>query len=243
MTYSIHKWYNNVMTRKKVYVAVLNQGTTIAGMETNLTMWMSSMSDRYDFKVHFPVARPIPNNRNRLVNEVLAGDYDYLFMIDDDNPPFKNPFELLDFDKPVIAGVYPGRDWRGIHFHVYRLDDSQEEPVFFQYPPEFREGLKRVDAVGTGLFVVRRDVLEKMREARMAPFEDLFREDGTLITNDDMAFCLKCRELDIPVFAHFDYTGSHMKEVDLMWIANLVAYAARTGKTSFPDKKDEQNNV
>ena len=86
--------------------------------------------------------------------------------------------------------------------------------------------------------VIQRWVLEKMYEnGHTAPFEELYNEDGTFDYGDDMAFCLKCRELDIDVYAHFDYIGSHFKTVDLMWVADLVAYAAQTGRTNFTDEE------
>ena len=216
-------------------VNILNQGTTETNLETSIYVWMQEKAEDYEFQIFFPCARPISNNRNQIVKKFLEGDYDYLFMIDDDNPPFRNPFFLLDENKPVIAGVYPGKDDRGIHYHVYQFGKKfPKEVEFNQYPIDFREGIKQVDAIGTGLMCVRRDVLENMSMKKMAPFEDMFKEDGTMITNDDMAFCIKCKKLDIPVFAHWDHLGSHFKKVDLHWVANLVAYAAQTGKTNFP---------
>ena len=213
------------MTRKRVMVNVLNQGTTSAGLETQLFAWMQEKVKDYKFKIFFPAYKPIPNTRHHIVKDFLKGDYDYLFMIDEDNPPHKNIFDLLDLDLPVVGGVYPGRDERGIRFHVYK----QEGNVFKQYPVEFREGLKKVDAVGTGLICIKREVLEKIKK----PFEDIFNEDGTLHYSDDMGFCIKCKEKGIDVYAHFDYIGSHWKYVDLLWVANLVAYVAQTGKTNY----------
>lgn len=217
-------------------VNVLNQGTTTTGMETSLFAWMQEKNKDYQFNIFFPSARPISNNRNQIVKDFLNGDWEYLFMIDDDNPPRINPFDLLDQDKPVIAGIYPGRDERGVHFHVYQFGDNFPEKVSFkQYPLEYREGLKQVDAVGTGLMCIKRDVLEKVSKKFGTLFDDMFHEDGTMITNDDMSFCIKCKELGIPIFADFNHVGSHYKMVDLLWVANLVAYAAQTGRTSFPD--------
>jgi hypothetical protein len=197
---------------------------------------MQEKAKDYEFRIFFPSARPIANNRNQIVKDFLEGDWDYLFMVDDDNPPHINPFDLLDEDKPVIAGVYPGRSERGVHFHVYQFGENFPEEVGFkQYPLEFRDGVKQVDAVGTGLMCIKRDVIERVVEEFGGPFNDMFKEDGTMITNDDMSFCIKCKKLDIPVFVDFNHVGSHYKMVDLLWIANLVAYAAQTGKTSFPD--------
>jgi hypothetical protein len=225
------------MSRKRVLVAVLNEGTVSAGLETQLFRWMQMKSDKYEFKVIFPAYRPIPNTRHHIVKEFLRDGYDYLAMIDDDNPPIKNFFEFLDLDLPVVGCVYPGKGMGGIHFHVYRIDDTKKPIVFRQYPVEFRKGLKKVDAVGTGAIIIKRWVLEKMRDIK--PFEETFRKDGTLENSDDLGFCLKCKKLGIDIYAHFDYLGSHYKIVDLLWVANLIAYAARTGKTNFPVDETE----
>ncbi len=217
-------------------VNLLNLGTSLAGMETQLMQWMQSKTDKYEFKIFFPTHRPIPANRHQIVRDFLKGDWDYLVMLDDDTMCTKNIFDLLDYDKPVIGGVYPGRNEEGLMFHVYKMfKDENGETRFKQYPPEEREGLKKVDAVATGMMCIKREVLEKMRDAGLHPFEEIFhKEDGTFYYSDDMGFCMKCRDLGIDVWAHFDYLGSHWKEVDLLWVANLVAYAAATGKTNFP---------
>ena len=85
--------------RKKVMVCILNQCTTSAGMETQLIQWQMDMRDKYNF-AFFPSRysfRPIANNRNRIVRDFLLSDQDYLVMIDDDNPPVQNIFELLKY--------------------------------------------------------------------------------------------------------------------------------------------------
>ena len=46
--------YNVCVERKRVLVAVLNQGTTCAGMETQLFKWMQQGSDKYEFNIIFP---------------------------------------------------------------------------------------------------------------------------------------------------------------------------------------------
>lgn len=218
-------------------VNLLNLGTSMAGMETQLMLWMQEKSKEYEFKIFFPTQRPIPANRHQIVRDFLAGDWEYLVMLDDDNLCVRNIFDLLDLDLPVVGGVYPGRNDRGLMFHAYEMVERDGHTRFKQYPPEYRDGLKKVDAVATGMIVIKRWVLEKMREQNLLPFEEIFHEDGTFDYSDDMGFCLKCRDLGIDVYAHFDYLGSHWKEVDLLWVANLLAYAARTGKTSFPDEE------
>jgi hypothetical protein len=223
------------MSRKKVMVNILNMGTTTAGWETRLFAWMQEKAKDYEFNVFFPTRRPINANRNKIAQDFLKGDWDYLVMLDDDNPCYENIFNLLDLNLPVVGGVYPGRDDYGITFHVYEATDLHNGRYSFKiYPPEKREGLQKVDAIGTGLIVIQRWVMEKIAKEGMIPFQDFPAIDGAEPGTDDVAFCMRCKKLGIDVWADYDYVGSHFKEVDLLWIANLVAYAAKTGKTNFP---------
>lgn len=232
------------MTRPKVMVNILNMGNVRAGTETDMLQWMQEYSDRYEFELFLPTARPIPNNRNQVVRKFLAGDWDYLFMLDDDTYPITNPFKMLEHDVPVVAGVYPGRGTLGINFHVYKFGPEYPEKVFFvHYPPEKRVGLQRVDAVATGCMLVKREVLEEMRDGGLAPFEDLFDEEGVLITNDDMAFCMKCDDLGIEVYADWDVVCDHFKTVSLLEMLKFIYMAAETGKAKISLSSDEQNNI
>lgn len=205
-------------------VNILHQGTVSQGLEAQLINWMREKSDKYNFELFWASDRIIANNRNKIVKRFLAGDWDILFMIDDDNPPVRNPFDLLDHDKDVIGAVCPGRDDRGIHFHVYKL--GNKFPHFKQYEPEERSGLHQVDAIGTGCIAIKRRVLEKIKK----PFEDLFDQDGILVSNDDMHFCWKCHKKKIKIWTDWNYTCSHYKTVDLLQMAALIYEAAKTGK-------------
>lgn len=217
--------------RPKVMVNILNMGNIRAGTETDMIQWMQEYKDQYNFELFLPSARPIPNNRNQIVRRFLEGDWDYLFMLDDDTYPIKNPFRLLEHDKDVAAGVYPGKGSLGVHFHVYKWGEKFPEEIFCKhYPPEERQGLKQVDAVATGCMLVKRHVLEKMKEEGLAPFEDLFDEEGVLITNDDIAFSKKCWELGFEIWADWDLICDHFKTVSLLEMMKFIILAADTGQ-------------
>lgn len=214
-------------------VNILNQGSIRAGTETDMFRWAQEYSKDYQFEFFFPAHRPIPNNRNHIVTKFLEGDWDYLFMLDDDTYPIKNPFSMLKHDVPVVGGVYPGRGSLGISWHVYKFGPEYPKKIFFvHYPPEERVGLQEVDAVATGCMLVKREVLEKMRSTKgYEPcFEDLFNENGELITNDDMAFCIKCNDLGIPVYADWDIICDHFKTVSLLEMMKFIKLAADSGK-------------
>lgn len=228
--------------RKKVLVAILNMGEIRAGTETDMINWMREYSDRYEFELYLPTARPIPNNRNQITTKFLAGDYDFLFMLDDDTYPIKNPFCMLEHDVPVCGGVYPGRGSAGIQFHVYKFHPDYPNRIsFVHYGADEREGLRKVDAVATGCMLIKRWVLEKMRETEgyEAPFEDLFDKNGVLITNDDMAFCMKCHDLKIDVYADWDIICDHFKTVSLLEVMQLILMAAKSGSPVVSVEKGE----
>jgi len=212
------------MTRKKIYVAILNQGTVSSGLETQIYIWMKDLGAKYIY-TYFPTKysnRPISNNRNTIVKDFLKSDCEYLFMLDDDVCPLLNPLELIEHDKDVIGAIYPGRDDNGIHYHIYKFGKNYPKKITFeQYENDEIKGLTKIDAIGTGCVIIRRNVLEKIKK----PFEDWFDEDGCLITNDDLYFSHKCRENKFEIWTHGDYMCSHYKTVDLLQMAHLLIKA------------------
>ena len=220
------------MTRKKIMLNILNLGTIHAGFETMVMQWAREYSDRYEFQLFLPSARPIPNNRNQIAKQFIEGGWDILFMFDEDNLPIVNPFSMLDHDVDVCGGVYPGRFTKGFNFHVFDLDKKKyPKEIFFNFmPSDRREGLQKVDAVATGCIAIKRSVIEKMYKKNWAPFEELFDKYGIMITSDDMAFCLKCMKLDIPVYADWNVLVDHMKETSLLKCIELISRAAKSGK-------------
>lgn len=241
----------SVMTRPKVMVNILNMGEISAGLETQMIQWMREYTKDYDFQIFIPSARPISNNRNQIAEKFLAGDWDYLFMLDDDTIPQTNPFKMLKEDKDVIGGCYPGKDDHGFHYHVYNFGENfttdrnkkfKKGEIFFTYiSPEEREGVRKVGAVATGCMLIKRHVLEKIKEKGWAPFEDMFDEQGILMTNDDMAFCIKCWRLGIDVYADWSVIADHIKKCSLLAVLRFIEYAARTGKPRISMNDEDYN--
>jgi len=216
------------MAKKKVSVSILNMGTTSAGMETMLYRWMLSTADKYIFDLSnlTPSERPIPANRNHIVKKFLKTDNDILYMQDDDNPPLQNPFELLQYDKDVIAVPTPGNNKKGIGWMVFQFGDEYPEKITFKpFPTEKRKGLQRVDAISTGCIFIKRKVLENIKR----PFEDIFDEDGCIINSDDMGFADKCKKAGFEIWTHFDYFCSHYKTVDLLQMLRMIQMAHKAG--------------
>lgn len=166
-----------------------------------------------------PTHNPFENNLHHCVNDFMAGDYDYWLSIDADNPPLRNPLDLIEYDRDVI----------GLPTPVWHYDEERklpgERPIYlaaYDYAPEKdaykehqpQEGLQRVDAVGTGCFLVSRRVFSAPR-MREAPFSRTLNGDGTVNKGNDIAFCERARAEGFEIFAHYDYTCRHFNELEL----------------------------
>lgn len=162
----------------------------------------------------FPTHRPFENNLAHIVNEFRDSDFDYWLSIDADNPPMRNPLDLMDLNLDVIGCPTPVWHYKG---------EPNERPVYwnaYDYVPEagaYRphepmEGLQKVEAVGTGCFLVHRRVFEKITHQ---PFQREWNDDGTVEKGNDIAFCERARAAGFEIWAHYDYPAMHFNELEL----------------------------
>jgi len=113
----------------------------------------------------------IDKARNYMVQQCLSGGFDYLLMIDDDNPVEPETLEkLIKADKDIVSAIILSRnaDKDGVHSicafysHTHKIDGKKLK----LYNPivKFRDedDLHKVDAVGTGCILIKREVLLKM---------------------------------------------------------------------------------
>ena len=100
----------------------------------------------------------ITKARNALVADFLASDATDLLFIDSDII-FKSDDILrllaLSGNKDITAGAYPRRAKDKKFFTDIYLDEQNQI--------EFRDGMLRVDRIGTGFMLIRRHVLETMK--------------------------------------------------------------------------------
>lgn len=109
--------------------------------------------------------------RNYMVQQCLAGGFDYLLMVDDDNPIEPNTLEkLMAHDKDIVSAIILSRNpnKKGIHdicafySHEHKIDGKKIK--LYENIEEFKDkgDLHKVDAVGTGCILIKRKVLETM---------------------------------------------------------------------------------
>ena len=171
---------------------------------------------RYKLNISLPTERPLENNQHHIVRDWMAGSEDYWLSIDADNPPLKNPLDLVKLNKDIIGLPYPVWHWEGkegerpIYWAAYRW--APEKKAYKEWLP--RDGLQRVDAIGGGCFLIARRVFEDA-EMRKGAFLRTTYEDGRVEMGNDIAFCHRARERGWEIWSHFDYPCNHYVEVEL----------------------------
>ena len=148
--------------------------------------------------------------RNEVVKRFLATNREWLWMLDTDmtfGPDTLN--ELLAVDEPIVGALCFGTE-SGQPFPVlHRLGEDGMHKV----PDYPKDELVEVDATGAACLLVHRDVLEKLR-ANDDGLYPWFQEGRTLQgqeVGEDVAFCLKARELDFPIYVHTGIKTGHVK--------------------------------
>lgn len=181
-------------------------------------IWNISRDARYILTPIWPTHSPYENNLNHIVKDFIKDDYDFWLNIDSDNPPMKNPIDLIDLDLDIIGLPTPvwhfsGNESKGerpIYWNGY--DYVPKEQAYKEHLP--REGLQRVDAIGTGCFIVSKRVFEDPF-MRIGPFLREYREDGTVLYGNDIAFSSRARNQGFKLYMHYDYPCFHFNELDL----------------------------
>lgn len=177
---------------------------------------------RYKTNIIFPSHKPYENNLHHIVNDFMDGDYDFWLNIDADNPPLKNPLDLVELDKDIIG--LPTPIWhydkpkpkeRPVYWNAYKYDVTSG--AYWEY--QTRKGLQEVDAVGTGCFLIARRVFENSK-LRVKPFERQLNPDGTVFKGTDISFCEKAREQGFKIYCHFDYQCDHFSEMSMVEMVN-----------------------
>lgn len=205
---------------RRVWISILNQGD----MRPELANWLLKMSRHPLHQIHieYPNAKPIANNRNQIRKRMLASNYDFLLMIDNDIVPTRNPLGLVALDKDVLG--LPCASWNPavnpempLYWVIMEYVDKEQRHRPATMNPN--AGLTKLDAkgkpigaVGTGAILIARRVLEAVQ----APFERFWDEDGIQQMGLDFAFCFKARQLGFEVWTHLDYLCGHHVTLNLL---------------------------
>ena len=178
---------------------------------------------RYEVNIILPCHNPFENNLHHIVNDFVEGDYDFWLSFDYDNPPTRNPLDLIEFDRDIIGCPTPVWHFdeknhpqgdRPFYWNAY--DYVKEKDAYREHDP--KKGLQKVDAIGTGCFLVSKRVFlnKKMREGA---FLRKLHSDGTVEKGNDISFCERAREQGFEIFAHYDYLCMHFNNLEIGEVA------------------------
>lgn len=214
---------------KGVYIAVLNQGN----IRAELSYMITEMTHQRKYRLHvcYPAGKPIAQNRNEIVQDFLYKhqEMDYLMMCDSDIIPPANFLDLVEYDKDIIGGIcFAYRQGSIIPLLLERkknfnkLDEEKGEyPYSVMEHLKGDEGLVEVDAIGTGVIIIRRNVLEELEDEQ--PFCNQYDKKGIKQLGLDLSFCYKAKQKGFKIFAHLDYLSSHWQTVDLKDLYSAVS--------------------
>ena len=181
----------------------------------------------------------LAKSRNILVSHFLDNTKDdLLLMLDADERISLEAFDKLTkaanaVEKPVMAGLYFAALWQEASLRPVPLifDINAEGGIapFDEYP---KDSVIRIKAAGTGCLLMHRSALQKIRDnANELQGKDwCWFQDGPIgggkWLSEDLSFCARLQQLDIPMFVHTGAVLDHHKDVWINeanydnWLAN-----------------------
>jgi hypothetical protein len=196
-----------------IYVSVSTKGYIRKELAPLLHIIKSDK--RYNVIVDDKFGRPYAHRLQRVVNDFLKTNAQFLLQIDHDNVPLKNPLDLIELNKDVIGMPYLAL--RNGEYGFLTFERNKAGKMVQAYPPENEIQLVQVDRVSSGAILIARRVLEKIKEPFMREWKD-----GLAIKGADFSFCDKVKAAGFEIWAHWGHIASHYKEIDLLEIPKLI---------------------
>lgn len=151
----------------------------------------------------------IAKNRNVIAQQAIAGGFDAVWYVDDDQAILPDTLErLAAHDKDIVSGLYLSRE---VPFrpHVYRDgEDGCSEQL--QLPPQ--GGLFSPHAVGAGCLLVKTGVFSAMGQ----PWWRL-GQISSETWGDDLDFCRRARDVGFEVWCDLDCQVGHLVSPVVVW--------------------------
>lgn len=203
-----------------LHVAILNKGWLRREMYAILDRMKNTAGVQVTLE---PLNRcwhnPIFANRNILSKRFLDTDCDFTLQIDDDIIPINhNPAEMVFANKDVVGFPAKVRQYgRSINWVAFVKHPTEEgyAPVDFSSVDDTVDLLK-VDVVGTGMIMVKRNVMETLWKKGGGPFTLELDKFGVPDFGTDFAFCRRVKAAGFEVFTTPQRLCEHFKEFGLL---------------------------
>lgn len=148
--------------------------------------------------------------REKLASEALEWGADQLLWIDSDQRFPANSLEVLQARQAPVIGTNATTRREPILPTALNLEIKREmlagkaegEPyqVWSKVESRGKSGIEQVTAVGFAVTLISKDVFAKVPR----PWFDIIWTDHGNVIGEDVAFCVKCMENDIPVYVDHD---------------------------------------
>lgn len=158
------------------------------------------------------------NVRNKIVRDFLKTDADALVMCDDDvipSPGFIDSMMACPYD--IVGAAVPIAKMPAHPVFINAFDLKEDGRIMTTILPE--RGHKKIGAIGTGLILIHRRVLEDERLKK--PFDQQFDADGCILVGQDLEFCRRAGECGYTIGVTMDALTDHYISLH----ANAIALA------------------
>lgn len=202
----------------EVAVAIISPGHVRAELMTTLIQVILNQKSRVNSLIFRQSGPLIDAARNRICEEFLQLEDEWLWFVDSDMVLEQDTLEKLlavadPKTHPIVGALCFGRDAEGIIFPtMYRLADTEGTFQRAETVPE--EGLVEVDATGAACLLIHRDALKTIGDRQQAPFK-WFQETQIkdALVGEDVTFCFRARDAGYPIYVDCSNRIGHVKDV------------------------------
>lgn len=157
----------------KIFIGIPNTGN----LRTELAYWLLQQES----DIYMPQLKPHDHCRNDIVFKFLDTKCEWLLMVDSDIVPPDNVLDMIDNNVPVCS-AYARTIVNG---ELIPVGMTKNENGYHHDFKHSKSGLHKVDAVGTGCILIKREVFYKLNTPF---FRFQYNENGLLINGEDFDF-------------------------------------------------------
>jgi len=216
----------------KLMIGIPGFAGIVPSCQENIAGMIFRLGRDTDYEVAFKVVvkKEQFRARNAIVNDAIAGGFDYLLMLDDDMVvPHDLPLRLLAHDKDVVGALYYQR---GGMFKPVIMSEGKPDSygeINFAFWSHYDErltqnrGLYQTDVIGGGCMLFKTEVFKKIP----APYFQWEEQLGT-----DIAICTKLRQAGYEIWVDTSIELGHVGEPQMITSRTIDARAQVTAEAA-----------
>lgn len=218
------------MTNKSILVATTTNNCNIfTGFNISLLKLEKECFKReVGYRHAYTLNETFPQKaKNMLCDVFMKSQCSHLLLVDSDIEfETDDIFEMLEFNQPVVGGLYNARTirWDKIvelarqrGHKNYTGKDMQMLSREYNFTPkdndtanvDFTKDFLEVDAVGSGIMLIQREALEKMQNVHGRFFDTDTDSSSGIFIEDGAWFCKKWRDLGGKVYLYTKCQSKH----------------------------------